>query len=175
MALGRSIDALIKGDWKGADLAGIVRSHLAPFAEPGGRLEIRGPAVALNAEASQQLGIALHELATNASKYGALSVPTGRIAIGWQFVAPDRDILRLTWRETGGPPVSPPQSSGFGRIVIERLVADQLGATATAIFAPEGLRWQIDIPARFLTAGPVEPARPAPTSPAGEDPTQTAA
>jgi two-component sensor histidine kinase len=102
-------------------------------------------------------------------------VPTGRVAIGWQFLEPDRDMLRLTWRETGGPPVSPPQTSGFGRIVIERLIADQLGAAVTASFAPEGLRWQIDIPVGFVAAEPGEAARSAPASPPGEGPTQTAA
>lgn len=165
VALGRSIDALIRGDWKGADLGGIVRSHLFAFAEPeGGRLDIVGPPVTLTAEASQPLGIALHELATNASKYGALSVPTGKVTIGWELSQPDRKFLHVTWRETGGPPVQQPQTSGFGRLVIEQLVPDQLGAVVTTIYAAEGLRWQIDIPIRFVAAvGDAPSASPAGT------------
>lgn len=156
IALGKSFDLLIRDDRGGAGLDELVRAHLASFAEPGGgRLEIEGPPVRLNAHGSQHIGIALHELATNASKYGALSVPTGKIRIAWHFpepngAGPDGTCLRLSWQESGGPPVAVPESRGFGSAVLETIVPNALQADMSISFARDGLFWQLDVPAPHL-------------------------
>ena len=110
----------------------------------------------LRAEAVQNVALALHELATNASKYGALSVPQGRVTIDW---TPHGDAggVRLTWRETGGPPVTEPERKGFGRFVLERVTVNALGSGGTE-FKPTGLVWTCDINAEHLVSTASKPA-----------------
>jgi PAS domain S-box-containing protein len=111
-SLGQTHVMLIEKEWQGADLADIVRSEMAPFT---GRVQVEGPPLMLGAKTAQSFALALHELATNAAKHGALSNATGRVHIGWSKVALDgseRFIFR--WREEGGPPVRPPTEKGFG-------------------------------------------------------------
>jgi two-component sensor histidine kinase len=153
-ALGAALDLLVGSDWGGTDVEELVRVQLVPFAEVGGgRLEIGGPPVRLTADAAQQIGMALHELATNATKYGALSVPNGRVVIGWLPSPAEGMHLRLSWREVNGPPVSPPSVMGFGRTVIEQVVVSNLGARVDMAFDPEGFRWQIDLPVQAVADG----------------------
>ncbi len=113
-ALGRSLDLRIDGDWRGARLDELVRQQLAPFGDlDGDRIAAQGPPIELNPEAARNIGLALHELATNASKYGALSVPEGRVALHWKLTrgsAPSRFIM--TWREVNGPMVTAPEHRG---------------------------------------------------------------
>ena len=99
--------------------------------------------------AAQNIGMALHELATNASKYGALSVPSGRIRISWEDYRDESGTarIRIHWEEHGGPPVSPPSRSGFGRAITEMIVPKSLGGRAQFDWKPEGLVWTLDIPA----------------------------
>src|SRR5262249_17318780 len=114
-SLGQTHIMLIEKEWQGADLADIVHAEMGPFT---GRVQVGGPPRTLGARAAQNFALALHELATNAAKYGALSNATGRVHIGWSRVALDgseRFIFR--WREEGGPPVSPPTEKGFGSAV----------------------------------------------------------
>lgn len=147
-ALSAALDLLVGSDWRGADLEELVHAELAPFADGAApQLEIGGPSVRLNAQAAQHIGMALHELATNATKYGALSVPGGRVLINWQLAGGGETYLRFSWREAGGPPVVPPMETGFGRTVIEQVVARDLGAKVVMAFAPEGFWWEIDLPA----------------------------
>ncbi len=158
LGLGRSIDLLVRGDWRGAALGDLAAAQLSPFAEPGGgRLELAGPEVRLRPEATQQIGMALHELATNSTKYGALSVPHGRVCVGWEL-CPDEGApqsVRITWTESGGPRVeAPPTERGFGRLVIEQAVASNLQADVSVEFAPEGMRWSLTLPASFLVGSP---------------------
>ncbi len=154
LGLGRSIDLLVRGDWRGASLAELAAAQLAPFAEPGGgRLEIAGPDVRLRPEATQQIGMALHELATNSTKYGAFSVPEGQVRFSWELCpsADAPETIRLAWVESGGPRVSkPPTERGFGRLVIEQAVASTLEGEVAVEFAPEGMRWSLTLPARYL-------------------------
>jgi two-component sensor histidine kinase len=89
------------------------------------------------------LALVLHELATNALKYGALSVPGGRVRVRWSR---EGGKLRLTWREEGGPAVAPPTRRGFGSMLIERSVAHNLGGTARLDFRPEGLAYEVELP-----------------------------
>jgi PAS domain S-box-containing protein len=149
VSMARTHDLLTGQDRGGASLKGLVQSQIEPFVESNGQqITIDGPAAILDEVATQNIGLALHELATNAAKYGALSVPQGKVAIGWQPVRTDDGsrALRLTWRELNGPEVAAPKRKGFGHIVIERTVADSIDAQVTLDFPPTGLIWQVDIP-----------------------------
>jgi two-component system CheB/CheR fusion protein len=96
--------------------------------------------------------MALHELATNATKYGALSVPTGAVSVAWRFETDDKGgrRFRIGWREGGGPPASPPTRLGFGHSVMVNIVAATLDARVTLQFLPEGAVWQVDAPASVV-------------------------
>ena len=141
---------LIQEDWKGASLDKLIEVQLAPFVGTDTmRVETVGPPVTLAAAAVQTLGLALHELATNASKYGALSVPGDRVVLNWSFgnenSAPES--FRMEWREQGGPSVKPATRKGFGRFVTDQMITRALNATVKTDFAPEGLRWTLQMPA----------------------------
>ncbi|MGN6101834.1 MAG: sensor histidine kinase [Devosia sp.] len=141
-ALSRSTDLLVRADWKGVLLEELIATQTAPFAERG-RLDISGVAVRLSAKAAQNLGLAFHELATNALKYGALSSPGGRVSIRWRV---EQGFLRLTWEETGGPTVTAPTRKGYGRVVAEDIVRGALGAEVSTVFRREGLLWKVAVP-----------------------------
>jgi two-component system CheB/CheR fusion protein len=150
--LSQSNDLLIKQEWHGVRLEELIRAQLAPFVDSDQeRLEMKGPAVNINSKVVQSLGLALHELATNASKYGALSVPDGKIRVHWKFfegaVQPDR--LRLIWQESSGPPVKPPNRKGFGSFVMEEMMKRGMDATVKIDFAPNGVVWTLDIPSAY--------------------------
>src|SRR5690606_29109341 len=101
----------------------------------------------MKSEAIHNLGLAFHELATNATKYGALSISGGRVGISWQIVSEGEEpVCRLVWRETGGPRVRKPSRNGFGRYVTGTLVARALGGKVSSDFAAAGFVWQFDIP-----------------------------
>ena len=125
------------------ELAELIQKQVAAFVPLNdGRVEIHGPRVVLGPNATNTIGMALHELATNAVKYGALSVIDGQIRVSWTVEAGE---LLVEWRERGGPPVSPPTHRGFGRNVIER-TAERLGGTAALAFDPEGVSWRLRAP-----------------------------
>jgi len=145
-------DLVISGTRGGVELGQLVRTQLAPFAEPGKRLEIAGPEVRLRPEAANMLGMALHELATNATKYGCLSVPEGAVLIAWRL-EPDTDgaqRFRATWRESGGPPVVKPARAGFGSRVVIDMTAATLGGRVSVDYLPDGVVWQVDAPATIV-------------------------
>nr|WP_275944988.1 ATP-binding protein [Bradyrhizobium sp. dw_411] len=96
-------------------------------------------------DAVQHLGLALHELATNASKHGALSGPQGEVSIRWQ-VDETEDRVRICWSEKDGPPVTPPQKRGFGHVVIEQIVPRALNGSGMLDFAPAGVQWTFEFP-----------------------------
>ena len=140
-SLGQTHVMLIEKEWQGADLADIVRSEMAPFT---GRVQVEGLPLTLGARAAEDFALALHELATNAARYGALSSATGRVHISWSKVALDgseRFIFR--WREAGGPPVSPPTEKGFGSAVLEQLMAEHFDVPPRMEFAIEGLCYEL--------------------------------
>jgi PAS domain S-box-containing protein len=147
--LAASHDLLVLQNWQGAALTQLVRDQLAPFAETRrARLDVSGPDVLLSPKAAEAIGLALHELATNAIKYGALSVPVGQVSISWALdnQGPRSSELRLRWVERGGPIVNPPSRKGFGHAVFERSVAKSLDGKVSMEFAPEGLSWELSIP-----------------------------
>ena len=155
--LAASHDVLVDQSWQGAPLADLMRLQLAPFVETdSSRLALSGPDVLVTAQAAQALGLAIHELATNAAKYGALSGPTGTVKISWTFDEKGAEprLLRLNWTEHGGPPVTIPSSKGFGHVVIERMVANSLDGEVAIDYATQGLRWTLSIPSANIVSGP---------------------
>lgn len=147
-ALGASQDLLIESDWRGAEMADLVRSQLGHFHDLiGSRIRLSGPRLRLTPSAAQTIGMALHELATNAGKYGALSNATGIIHITWsQEGAGDSARLSICWKERGGPPVEAPARRGFGMTVIEPMARIGLSADVKLDFAADGLLWCLDAP-----------------------------
>ncbi|MGE0664605.1 MAG: sensor histidine kinase [Hyphomonadaceae bacterium] len=143
-ALAKALDLLTTRDWERVSMDEIVRRTLAPF-EHQDRFEISGPEASLSADNSLVLALALHELATNAVKYGALSNGAGQVHLSWDIVEADQRRVRICWRETGGPPVSPPQRTGFGMVLIERALGGAQRGTSID-FASEGLTCVFEIP-----------------------------
>jgi two-component sensor histidine kinase len=148
LALSRAHDVLTRESWEGADLVEVVAKALEPYQISGeSRLHIKGPHVRVTPRMSLALAMALHELATNAVKYGALSNKTGTIEVSWKVqngAAPPR--LSLRWTETGGPPVEPPRRRGFGSRLIERTLAQDLDGRVEIAFAPTGVVCTVDAP-----------------------------
>jgi two-component sensor histidine kinase len=144
-ALSANQDLLVRHAWHGVEIEDLVCAQIAPFADLiGSRIVVRGPKLRLNAASAQAIGLALHELATNAGKYGALSKVTGRLDIHW---GTDGDTFAMSWAEHDGPPVSPPQRRGFGTIVMERMTECSVGGAVDLDYAPSGLTWRLTCPA----------------------------
>ncbi len=134
---------VLSSDSRTADLEEIVRTTLAPFVDEAfqSRVSISGQPVSLSERIAGGLALAFHELATNAVKYGALSVEEGRISLTWNLSRKGDDVLvNMEWQEAGGPPVSPPLSEGFGKMVILQSVAREPGGQVTFDYMPQGLR-----------------------------------
>ena len=148
-AITHAQDLLIAKDWKGASAADVVRSSLKPFMINETNLEMHGPDIELSAEAVHTLSLVLHELATNASKFGALTTPEGKIIVDWQLDAAGAKSrrFRMSWRESGGPAVVSPQHTGFGHDVIKELPKHELAADVTLEYLHGGLFWSINVPA----------------------------
>ena len=147
-ALAHCHDLLVDSDWKGADLRDLLLRQLAPFGLDENRIVAMGPPISLGPQATQLIGLAFHELATNAAKHGALTTPTGIIAIEWQYVDPG-GAIQLVWREQNGPPVSPPTRHGFGHTVLQRMAAS-LDGKVSLEFLPEGVRWSLLVDAAHI-------------------------
>ncbi|MDS7594039.1 PAS domain S-box protein [Agrobacterium tumefaciens] len=135
-SLSRAQDLLIHGDWCHADLRSVVMQAISPY--PIDVFEIDGPRVPLPPKAVISLSLALHELATNAAKYGALSVPEGRISIAWQDDV-NASKLRILWKERGGPHVVFPKRRGFGSTLVERLLTAELRGDAEIVYSQDGV------------------------------------
>jgi two-component sensor histidine kinase/GAF domain-containing protein len=148
LALSRAHDILTRRTWEGASVGEICGA--ATEAHGSDRFDLSGPDLNLAPQTALSLSLALHELATNAAKYGALSVPAGRVAVAWAL---EGRRLRLTWRERGGPPVAPPGRKGFGSRLIERGLARELGGEARLTFAPEGVVCEVVAPLAGDAAG----------------------
>jgi PAS domain S-box-containing protein len=144
-ALATNQDLLGSRQAAGADLEELVRAQLAPLADlVGSRIVVRGPKLQLNSAAAEAVGLALHELATNAGKYGALSTDAGCVYVGWKSEA---GAFMMSWKERNGPPVRPPQRQGFGTTVIDAMARLTLGGDVELDYAPSGLAWRLTCPA----------------------------
>ncbi|UIJ71797.1 sensor histidine kinase [Aurantimonas sp. HBX-1] len=140
-ALARAQDILTQTSGTHAAIGDVVRDALAPHRTGEGRFDIVGPALELTAQQVVGLSLALHELATNAVKHGALSQPGGGVAIAWEHAADDG--FTFDWREHGGPAVTAPTRTGFGTRLIERIVGPYFDGTATLGFEPDGVRFRL--------------------------------
>ncbi len=158
-ALARAHTLLLDKSWQGASLRTLARQELEPFAA---RATIEGPEVALNASTAQTFALVLHELATNATKHGSLSVLAGRVEVTWR-IERRRDaaaMFRFRWREIGGPLVSEPTRRGFGRILLAQHIGHG-GDRPTITYHPSGLMYELATPLGSITdiveddAGPI--------------------
>jgi two-component sensor histidine kinase len=148
-ALSATHDLLSHSDWNNASILDIVHSELAPYlAADDSQIEMAGPDISLAPNDALSLGLAIHELATNAAKYGALSTAEGRIAITWRPISPE--VAELNWRETGGPQVVAPEKRGFGRDLLEKIVAHELQSKVELQFHAEGVECTLQVPVREL-------------------------
>lgn len=141
-ALARAHTALIDGHWTGASLRSLLEGELAPF---GARVSMSGPFVRLNSQMAQNMTMAVHELATNAVKYGALSENAGVVRIVWSVRhAPGGSMFSFSWEEAGGPPVSEPDREGFGQTLLRRLIGASIGSEPVIEYAATGFRYRFE-------------------------------
>jgi two-component sensor histidine kinase len=144
-------ELLSSGRWQGVSLTELVRRELAPYAT-GNNTEIDGPGIFLKPEAGQAMAMVLHELATNAAKYGALSTNNGRVSIRWHrhLSGNPRSHLVFEWQELGGPPVVALGKSSYGTSTIRDLIPYEFGGTVDLVLAPEGIQCRLELPAEWL-------------------------
>jgi PAS domain S-box-containing protein len=163
-SLAHTHSVLTEDTWQTASLANLLLNELKPYAEvtveggAEGRISLEGPAIDLPSEIAVPIGMAIHELTTNAAKYGALSNRTGRVAVEWSLEpGGPAGILRFSWRETGGPPVRPPNRQGFGSRLLQRVLITQVQAEVTTDYAPDGfsLTMRAPIPPRNDSLNPL--------------------
>ncbi len=151
-ALADSHRLLVDSNWEGADMRALIESQLAGFtSEKPLRVHLEGPLVMLSADTATPFGLILHELATNAAKYGALSIDKGRVALNWQLLQPEGNEprrVRFTWQENGGPGVKAHPQSGFGTRLIQQGLP---GATVKLDYAKNGVQCEMEFP--ILTGG----------------------
>jgi PAS domain S-box-containing protein len=144
-ALSANQDLLVRNEWEGVGIEDLVRAQLSYFHDLiGSRIIVDGSKLRLNAASAQAIGLALHELATNAGKYGALSADRGRVDICWRV---EDDTFTMSWSECDGPPVSRPARPGFGTVVVEAMVAYSVDGAVDLDYAPSGLSWRLACPA----------------------------
>jgi PAS domain S-box-containing protein len=144
-ALAANQDLLIRNAWRGIEIDDLVHAQLAPFADlTGSRIVVHGPKLRLKETAAQAIGLALHELATNAGKYGALSTATGRVDVRWET---EGDAFSVSWIEREGPPVSAPKRRGFGTVVMEIMAERSADGKVELLYRPSGVTWRLTCPA----------------------------
>lgn len=147
-ALSHSHDLLVKQSWHSAGLEDLVRGQLGPYVERSeSQMIVQGPTVWLDPEAAQSVGLAFHELAANAAKFGSLSRPDGKVSVAWQH---DGEQVEILWSESGGPRVQAERKPGFGSLVLEKNLPRALDANVQLDFKPEGLRCRIALPRKHL-------------------------
>ncbi len=143
-ALSANQDLLVRNEWYGVEIADLVHTQLAHFADLiGSRIATHGPKLHLNPASAQAIGLALHELATNAGKYGALSTDRGRVDVSWGTVG---NTFTMSWTEHDGPPVCKPKQRGFGSIVIEAMAEYGVDGAVDLHYAPSGVTWRLTCP-----------------------------
>jgi two-component sensor histidine kinase len=157
--LAKTHDLLTESQWQGALLTDMLNNELEPYQDSmRQRIRLRGPKVSLQPSAVLALGLAIHELATNATKYGSLSTPDGKVNVMWA-VTPTLNppMLIVEWMESGGPRVTPPAHQGFGTKLIQRGLAQQLGGEIKLDFRQEGIRCVVTFPLQSVLALQEEP------------------
>jgi two-component sensor histidine kinase len=146
-SLAKTHTLLVNNAWGGAALQDILWAELAPYETGQDRVRLRGPELHVPDDVALAFGMAVHELTTNAAKYGSLSLPTGRLDVTWSVHGhgAERRLL-LEWKETDGPPVQPPQRRGFGSMLLERVLGRQLQGDVRIEYLPQGLQVRVDAP-----------------------------
>ena len=158
-ALAKTHELLSRSHWTGVSLHDIVQREFAPYAS--GNVEIDGPHVELKAEAAQAMAMVVHELATNAAKYGALSNRSGRVQLRWWWLRNGSSgRLAIEWREIDGPPVQMPSQTGYGMSIIRELVPFELSGKVDLDLAPDGVTCRMEIPPQCISEG--RPPAPSP-------------
>jgi PAS domain S-box-containing protein len=154
-AMARAHDLLGRANWRGVTMADMVADQLKPYAIADNS-RVEGPAIVLKPDATQVVSLVIHELATNAAKYGALSVPEGRVTVSWQrkSVEGAGEALVLRWSEQGGPEVKVPAREGYGTSVIRELLRFELGGAVELSYPPGGALCEISLPLDRLLANP---------------------
>jgi two-component system, chemotaxis family, CheB/CheR fusion protein len=149
-ALGSAHDLLVQSDWKGADLASLVREHLKPYiSDDPSRAQIEGPPLVLPPNLASPFSFVIYELATNAAKYGAWSAPAGTVSLSWSLERHKQStLLKFVWKERGGPRVKPPAGKGFGSVLIEQGIPQ---ARVQREFKPSGVVCTIEVPLASTT------------------------
>ena len=144
---------LSQNHWSGVSLTDLIGAELKPYANGTANTSIDGPDIYLTPNASHVMAMVIHELATNAAKYGALSRRGGRASVRWTLTAKDTTprVLKLDWKETGGPEVAVPSRSGYGSTVIRDLLPYEYGAKVDLVFTSHGVRCTIEMPATVDT------------------------
>ncbi len=151
--MSKAHDRLIKSNWMPTGILEVVESALAPHRTGDSRISAKGPDLALGSKQALALTMAIHELATNATKYGALSTPLGQIRVGWSLdSSTGNTVFRLNWSEEGGPSVRAPSRRGFGSRMVEQALAGYFDGTAELDYAPTGLCFELTAPLSGLTA-----------------------
>jgi PAS domain S-box-containing protein len=144
-ALSANQDLLVRNEWNGVEIEDLVRAQLAHFADLiGSRIGVHGPKLRFTAASAQAIGLALHELATNAGKYGALSTDKGHVYVSWGTV---NNTFTMSWTEREGPALSAPERRGFGTIVMEAMAERSVDGKVDLEYAPSGLTWRLTCPA----------------------------
>ncbi|KQP08692.1 sensor histidine kinase [Methylobacterium sp. Leaf93] len=148
VSLGKTHNLLTEDYWQTAPLRELLQNELGHYNDATtSRIILDGPAIELAADLAVPTGMAIHELTTNATKHGALSLPSGRIAVRWSVDRREAGrVLDLSWTETGGPPVTPPERKGFGSTLLQRVLAQQCNAEVVIAYEVEGLRFQMVAP-----------------------------
>ena len=157
-ALSATHDLLTQSDWGTTPIRSVIEAELLPYAQASDhQIELQGPHIELAPNDALSLGLATHELATNATKYGSLSKPGGKVAVHWKLISDA--LVRVEWQESGGPPVAPKRARGFGTDLIERIVAHELKHEVQLDFLPEGVRCVLTIPVRQPTQFAIRASR----------------
>jgi PAS domain S-box-containing protein len=146
-ALGRAHSLLAEGNWRTTPLDKLVEEILSPYAAAGSaQIAVGGPPVALMPKPALAIGMILHELVTNAAKYGALAAPSGKLSLDWTYAAGPPATVHLRWRETGVGPVSPPVRPGFGSTMIQASARHELGGEARVAYGADGIGFDLTFP-----------------------------
>jgi two-component sensor histidine kinase len=146
---------LSESRWRGVNVASLTQAELAPYVTAT-NTRLHGPAVYLTPDATHAVAMVMHELATNAAKYGALSRPGGVVSVQWTLPSKPAEgpALQIEWDEIGGPEVANPQRQGYGSSVIRDLLTYELGGRADLMFAPRGVRCRIELPVWSILEAP---------------------
>lgn len=157
-ALSTNQDLLVENSWRGVAMEELARTQLAPFEGVSSRIAISGPAMQLTATAAQTIGMALHELATNAVKHGALSNGDGDVRVTWRQ---EKGAFSVEWSERGGPPIiAPPEKTGYGTVVVATMPKLNLGASINVSYDAAGFSWHLTCPADKAVGDAYDPRGP---------------